>query len=136
MVFQFPNPSGRSSHGHPVRVRKKIPLITIRWFSHRPPRGGSAGRKPRSRSHSSSVRSWRFSRSGTVPIYTSRAPRSTGHALAVGQDSNYDWRAMNGPDHYREAERLLQEAESREEPDSRALWCLEVAKSHTALAQV
>jgi len=43
---------------------------------------------------------------------------------------------MNGPDHYREAERLLQEAESREEPDSRALWCLEVAKSHTALAQV
>jgi hypothetical protein len=43
---------------------------------------------------------------------------------------------MNGPDHYREAERLLEEAESCEEPDSRALWCLELAKLHTALAQV
>jgi uncharacterized protein (DUF1697 family) len=36
----------------------------------------------------------------------------------------------------REAERLLQEAESREEPDSGALWCLELAKLHAALAQV
>jgi len=27
---QFPNPGGRSRHGHPVRVRKKIPLITVR----------------------------------------------------------------------------------------------------------
>jgi hypothetical protein len=43
---------------------------------------------------------------------------------------------MNGPDHYREAERLLGEAESHEEPDSRALWCMELAKLHTALAQV
>jgi hypothetical protein len=43
---------------------------------------------------------------------------------------------MNGPDHYRVAERLLEEAVSREEPDSRALWCLELAKVHTALAQV
>jgi hypothetical protein len=42
---------------------------------------------------------------------------------------------MNGPDHYREAERLSEEAESREEePDSRALWRLELAKLHTALA--
>ena len=43
---------------------------------------------------------------------------------------------MNGPDHYREAERLLGEAESCEEPGSRALWCLELAKLHTALAQI
>ena len=43
---------------------------------------------------------------------------------------------MNSPDHYREAERLLEEAESCEEPGSRALWCLELAKLHTALAQV
>jgi hypothetical protein len=44
---------------------------------------------------------------------------------------------MNGPDHYRVAERLVEEAASRhEEPDSRALWCLELAKVHTALAQV
>lgn len=43
---------------------------------------------------------------------------------------------MNGPDHYREAERLLEKAESHEEPASRALWCLELAKLHTALAQV
>ena len=43
---------------------------------------------------------------------------------------------MNGPDHYREAERLLEEAESCEEPGSRALWYLELAKLHTALAQV
>ena len=28
MVFQFPKPSGRSRHGQPARVRKKIPLIT------------------------------------------------------------------------------------------------------------
>jgi hypothetical protein len=43
---------------------------------------------------------------------------------------------MTGPDHYREAEGLLEEAESRNEPDSRALWCLEMAKLHTALAEV
>lgn len=43
---------------------------------------------------------------------------------------------MNGPGHYREAKRLLHEAECREEPDSRALWCLELAKLHAALAQV
>ncbi len=44
---------------------------------------------------------------------------------------------MNGPDHYREAERLLEEAESScAEPGSRAVWCLELAKLHTALAQV
>ena len=27
---KFPKPSGRSRHGQPARVRKKIPLITIR----------------------------------------------------------------------------------------------------------
>ena len=43
---------------------------------------------------------------------------------------------MNGPDHYREAERLLEEAESRNEADSRALWYLELAKLHTAPAEV
>ena len=43
---------------------------------------------------------------------------------------------MNGPDHYREAERLLEEAESCGESGSRALWWLELAKLHTALAQV
>jgi hypothetical protein len=42
---------------------------------------------------------------------------------------------MNGADHYREAERLLDEATSRER-DPRALWCLELARVHTALAQV
>ena len=31
---------------------------------------------------------------------------------------------MNGPDHYREAERRLEEAESHEEPGVGALWCL------------
>ena len=43
---------------------------------------------------------------------------------------------MNGPDHYRAAERPLEEAESGEESSPRALWCLELAKLHTALAQV
>jgi hypothetical protein len=43
---------------------------------------------------------------------------------------------MNGPDHYRQAERLLEEAESREQPDPRAMWCLELGRLHTALAQV
>ena len=43
---------------------------------------------------------------------------------------------MNGPDHYRAAERLLEEAESGDESSSKAVWCLELAKLHTALAQV
>ena len=43
---------------------------------------------------------------------------------------------MNGPDHYREAERLLDEAVSRGDFNPRAKWCLELAKLHTALAQV
>jgi hypothetical protein len=47
---------------------------------------------------------------------------------AAGPDSDCDWIAMNGPDHYRAAERLVEEAASREEPDPRASWCLELAK--------
>lgn len=43
---------------------------------------------------------------------------------------------MNGPYHYREAERLIEEAESSEEPISTAMWCVELAKVHTALARV
>jgi hypothetical protein len=43
---------------------------------------------------------------------------------------------MNGPDHYREAERLLDEATARGDFNPRAQWCLELAKLHTALAQV
>jgi hypothetical protein len=43
---------------------------------------------------------------------------------------------MNGPDHYREAERLLDEAIDRGDFDARAQWCLELAKLHTALAHV
>jgi hypothetical protein len=43
---------------------------------------------------------------------------------------------MNGPDHYREAEKLLDEATSRGDFNPRARWCLELAKLHTALAHV
>ena len=43
---------------------------------------------------------------------------------------------MNGPDHYREAEKLLDEATSRGDFNPRAQWCLELAKLHTALAHV
>jgi hypothetical protein len=43
---------------------------------------------------------------------------------------------MNGPDHYRAAETLLKEVESSEQSSPRAMWCLELAKLHTALAQV
>lgn len=43
---------------------------------------------------------------------------------------------MNGPDHYREAERLLDEAATRGDFNPRAQWCLELAKLHTALAHV
>jgi hypothetical protein len=43
---------------------------------------------------------------------------------------------MNGPDHYREAKRLLDEATSRGERHPAALWCLELAKVHKALARV
>jgi hypothetical protein len=41
---------------------------------------------------------------------------------------------MNGPDRYREAEKLLDEATSRGDFNPRAQWCLELAKLHTALA--
>jgi hypothetical protein len=43
---------------------------------------------------------------------------------------------MNGPDHYREAEKLLAEATSRGDFHPRAQWCLELAKLHAALAHV
>jgi hypothetical protein len=43
---------------------------------------------------------------------------------------------MNGPDHYREAENLLDEATSHENFNPRAQRCLELAKLHTALAHV
>jgi hypothetical protein len=43
---------------------------------------------------------------------------------------------MNGPDHYREAERLLDEAAARGDFNPRAEWCLQLAKLHTALAHV
>jgi hypothetical protein len=43
---------------------------------------------------------------------------------------------MNGPDHYRAAERLLAEAESGWQSSSKAVWCLELEKLHTALTQV
>jgi hypothetical protein len=52
-------------------------------------------------------------------------------------DPDYDRRErMNGPDHYREAERLLAEATARGDFNPRAQWCLELAKLHTALAHV
>lgn len=38
-------------------------------------------------------------------------------------------------DHYDEAEKLLEEAESHREPDTRAEWCLELARMHLALSQ-
>jgi hypothetical protein len=38
-------------------------------------------------------------------------------------------------DHLRAAENLLEEAESHREPDTKAEWCLELAKVHLALAQ-
>jgi hypothetical protein len=43
---------------------------------------------------------------------------------------------MYGPYHYREAEKLLDEATSRGERNPRVQWCLELAKLHTALAHV
>jgi hypothetical protein len=48
---------GRSRHGHPVRVRKKIPSITSRWSFHRCPCRGCRGSSGSSRVHSSSLRS-------------------------------------------------------------------------------
>ena len=36
--------------------------------------------------------------------------------------------------HYDAAEKLLEEAESYREPDTRAEWCLELAKMHLALS--
>lgn len=43
---------------------------------------------------------------------------------------------MTGPDHYREAERLLDEATTRGDFNPRAQWCLELARLHTALAHI
>jgi hypothetical protein len=52
-------------------------------------------------------------------------------------DPDYERRErMNGLDHYREAEKLLDEATSRGDFNPRAQWCLELAKLHTALAHV
>lgn len=42
---------------------------------------------------------------------------------------------MSSTDHYDAAEKLLEEAESHREPDTRAEWCLELAKMHLALSQ-
>lgn len=56
-VFHFPNREGRSRHGIPVRCRKRIPLMTMRWFFQRPPRPTFFGRCGSSRSHSPSERS-------------------------------------------------------------------------------
>jgi hypothetical protein len=44
--------------------------------------------------------------------------------------------SMTGQDHYRAAERFLEEAKSGDDSSSRAAWCLELAKLHVALAQV
>ena len=38
-------------------------------------------------------------------------------------------------DHYDAAENLLKEAESHREPDTRAEWCLELARMHLALSR-
>jgi hypothetical protein len=57
-------------------------------------------------------------------------------ALAKGDRDDDRRELMNGPDHYREAERLLDEATSRGDFNPRAQWCLELAKLHTALAHV
>lgn len=60
----------------------------------------------------------------------------------MGYELNHDWRAMNGRDHYGEAERLLEEAESSKKPvlgqygPSSSRWSLKFAKVHTAPAQV
>jgi len=36
--------------------------------------------------------------------------------LTVRHVPDYDWKAMNGPDHYRKAERLLEEADPTRSP--------------------
>jgi len=60
------------------------------------------------------------------------------HPIALTRDHPDDDRRepMNGPDHYREAERLLAEATTRGDFNPRAQWCLELARLHTALAHV
>ena len=42
---------------------------------------------------------------------------------------------MSSEDHYDAAERLLEEAESNHEPDTRAEWCLKLAKMHLDLSR-
>jgi hypothetical protein len=44
--------------------------------------------------------------------------------------------SMTGPDHYRAAERFLEELSPGDESSSRAVWCLELAKLHVTLSQV
>ncbi len=53
-VFHFPNRSGRSLQGMPVRSRNKIPLITTRWLFQRLPRPVLFGRCGSSSTHSAS----------------------------------------------------------------------------------
>lgn len=51
-VFHFPNRAGKSRHGTPVRCRKRMPLITLRWLFQRPPRPTFFGKWGSSRAHS------------------------------------------------------------------------------------
>lgn len=38
-------------------------------------------------------------------------------------------------EHYEAAEKLLEEAESSHEPDTRAKWCLELARMHLNMSE-
>ena len=42
---------------------------------------------------------------------------------------------ISSAEHYDAAENLLAEARSYDEPDTRAEWCLELARMHLALSQ-
>lgn len=76
-VFHFPNRDGRSRHGIPVRWRKRMPLITLRWFLHRPPRPMFRGRCGFNRAHSALDRSPRPMKDGTTRTPSSHQTRRT-----------------------------------------------------------
>jgi hypothetical protein len=43
--------------------------------------------------------------------------------------------SKSGEDHYNEAGKLLDEAGSHHEPDTRAKWCLELARMHLDMSR-
>ena len=99
----------------------------------------ASGRPPGSRSPVAANRTPMRRTRGThaEPLSTRRRLFNVNPLTLARDNPDDDQRElMNGPGHYREAERLRDDAASCGDFSPRAQWCLELAKLHTALAHV